>query len=236
MAAREYRYRLLSGYCRKNGMRRLLVAHTQDEQAETFFLNLSRGSGVFGLSGMAETSMRGGIAILRPLLSFSKAELRGYLGDRRQEWVEDPSNLDVRYKRVRIRMQAKLLRELELAPERLAKTMEGMRRAAEAIRFYADGLLSAAVVEKGSGRVLLDAGLFRESPEEVAIRALAELVCRLSGSQYPPRFESLSALFGKIASGGLGRGATLGGLKFSEAGSGRILVEPEPGRGAAKSG
>ena len=101
--AREYRYKLLTDFMKKNSINYLFVAHNQDEQCETFFLNLSRGSGVYGLCGMPSISQRFDINIVRPMLLFTKSEIKEFLTSISQDWIEDPSNSDTKYKRVRIR-------------------------------------------------------------------------------------------------------------------------------------
>ncbi|MAG22807.1 MAG: tRNA lysidine(34) synthetase TilS, partial [Rhodospirillaceae bacterium] len=100
-AAREARYRLLFDWCRRHGVLHLLLAHHQEDQAETFLLRLGRGSGVDGLAGMAPLSEVPTMRLLRPLLDVPKARLVATLQSRGQEWVEDPSNRDLAYARVR---------------------------------------------------------------------------------------------------------------------------------------
>ena len=74
--AREIRYDLLSNFCKKEGVKHLLTAHHLDDQVETFFIRLSRGSGVEGLSSMMEkTKLRYNINLLRPFLDINKEEL-----------------------------------------------------------------------------------------------------------------------------------------------------------------
>ena len=102
-AARTARYDLLSGWCRANGYASLCVAHHADDQIETFFLRLARGSGVDGLAAMAPNSRRAGIDILRPLLSFRKDALEATCVAAGQGWVEDPSNGSRKSTRVRFR-------------------------------------------------------------------------------------------------------------------------------------
>ena len=67
-AARGIRYRLMADWCAAHDMAALLVAHTREDQAETFLLRLARGSGVDGLSAMATDTTRNGMRLLRPLL------------------------------------------------------------------------------------------------------------------------------------------------------------------------
>ncbi|MDR1009430.1 MAG: tRNA lysidine(34) synthetase TilS, partial [Rickettsiales bacterium] len=173
-AAREYRYKLLCDWCRANAVDALLVAHNSDEQAETFLMNLSRGSGVSGLAAMSERAGIGGIPVLRPLLEFKKADLQRFLRTKHQEWIEDPMNRDERFKRVRMRG---LLKRLELSPERIALTVENMARAKEALEFYADELLAAPLtVER-----------LKSAPEDTALRALAKVLI----GKYHPRLSSL---------------------------------------------
>jgi len=100
--ARNARYDLMGAWSLKNGVRALFVAHTLDDQAETFLLRLARGSGVDGLSGMRPRSslpVEGfpGVEVIRPLLDVRRAELRAFLKDRDVPWVEDPMNQDLHF-------------------------------------------------------------------------------------------------------------------------------------------
>ena len=93
-AARDARYRLTGNWCQANGVRSLYVAHSQDDQAETFLLRLIRGSGVDGLAAMAAAAPfpapnRENLRLARPLLSVSRAKLRGFLINRGETWFED---------------------------------------------------------------------------------------------------------------------------------------------------
>lgn len=72
-AARAARYALLTGWCRKAGILHLLLAHQQDDQAETLLLRLGRGSGLDGLAAMAPLASGADLRLLRPLLDFPRA-------------------------------------------------------------------------------------------------------------------------------------------------------------------
>ena len=74
-AAREARYCLLAQAARAAGASHVLTAHTRDDQAETLLMRLLRGSGLAGLSAMAQVSKRDGIILARPLLDVSKSQL-----------------------------------------------------------------------------------------------------------------------------------------------------------------
>jgi tRNA(Ile)-lysidine synthase len=105
--ARAERYDALTDLCIEHGIEDLLLAHHQNDQAETVLLQLLRGSGVAGLSGMPlhRTSVNQGdpISLWRPLLNQSRADLEAYAKECKLKWVEDPSNQNTRYRRNAIR-------------------------------------------------------------------------------------------------------------------------------------
>jgi len=105
--ARAERYDALTDLCIEHGIEDLLLAHHQNDQAETVLLQLLRGSGVAGLSGMplhrANVNQGAQITLWRPLLNQTRAELEAYAKKHKLKWVEDPSNQDTRYRRNAIR-------------------------------------------------------------------------------------------------------------------------------------
>lgn len=108
-AARRVRYEFLARAAADAAADRIAVAHTQDDQAETFLLKLIRGAGLTGLGGIYPRKD----GLIRPLLDVSRAELREFLRGRQETWVEDESNADLRNPRNRIRHV--VLPELERA-------------------------------------------------------------------------------------------------------------------------
>lgn len=98
-AARKFRHELFQSYIQKNPDNRVLLAHHQDDQIETFFLQLMRGSGIFGLGGMHPE--RNGI--IRPFLSLTKEALRTFALENHISWREDRSNAENDYKRNQFR-------------------------------------------------------------------------------------------------------------------------------------
>lgn len=96
-AAREARYRVLSSQMQAGDW--VLSAHHRDDQAETLLLNLIRGGGPAGIAGIAAIRSFGVGFLARPLLPFSRDELRDYASLHELSWVEDPSNTDRRFDR-----------------------------------------------------------------------------------------------------------------------------------------
>jgi len=107
--ARAGRYEALTDLCSYHGITDLLLAHHQNDQAETVLLQLLRGAGVAGLSGMPEQRLLDArtesITLWRPLLGQSRRQLEAYAKEHKLKWVEDPSNQDARYRRNALRKQ-----------------------------------------------------------------------------------------------------------------------------------
>jgi tRNA(Ile)-lysidine synthase len=109
MAARELRYTWFDGLLKINGFTKVLTAHHLDDNLETFLINLSRGAGIDGLTGIPEQTE----TIARPLLKYSRTELLAYAKLNGLEWREDASNVDVKYLRNKIRLElVPVLKEL----------------------------------------------------------------------------------------------------------------------------
>ncbi|MFC5992484.1 tRNA lysidine(34) synthetase TilS [Limoniibacter endophyticus] len=102
--AREARYALLARAAEQAGTDLVLTGHTQDDQIETHLMRKARSATGYGLSGMAAATLyRRRLWIVRPLLTHSRQALRDYLCSMNQAWLDDPSNDDEAYERVRVR-------------------------------------------------------------------------------------------------------------------------------------
>ncbi len=101
--ARKARYRLLEGWCRTHKVLHLLLGHHLDDQNETYILRKNKGSGPDGLASMASVTETRYPRLLRPLLGVGREQITVTLEAFSQEWINDPSNEDVRFERVRIR-------------------------------------------------------------------------------------------------------------------------------------
>lgn len=99
MAAREIRYDWFEKIRADRNLAGIILAHHEDDQIETIFLNLLRGTGIEGIYGMSER--RGWM--IRPLLPFGRTEIREYILENQIEWREDSSNEKTDYKRNKLR-------------------------------------------------------------------------------------------------------------------------------------
>ena len=132
-AARNARYRLLAAVAKETGASDIVTAHTLDDQAETVLFRMARGSGVAGLAGMrrvAPVPVTGStdVGLMRPLLCVSKARLIATLKAAKVPYAEDPSNLDPRFARPRLRALMPALAAEGLTAERLARLARRVER------------------------------------------------------------------------------------------------------------
>ncbi len=219
-AARKARYHLLEEWCCANAIEDLLLAHHLDDQGETFLLRLARGSGVDGLSAMQKVSCKGKLRLLRPLLDVPKSSLISYLEKRGQNWIEDPSNDNEDFERVKIRKQKALFNELGLTGARLAQTARHMQRVSGVLNRLAQEWLQTHADLHEEGYLFFASSPFRELEEEIAFRILARIGMALSGNVYPPRFERLKRLYDGLRNG---QDATLMGCRWIQQ-EGLVLV------------
>ncbi len=232
-AAREARYGLLLKACEARGIFHLALAHHLEDQAETFLLRLGRGSGLDGLAAMAPVSETSGLRLLRPMLSLSKAQLVALLEARGQEWIEDPSNANAAFARVRLRRLLPELADEGMTPARLGSASHNLGRARAALEADVAAALARAVRPDPAGFLDLDPAILRRESAEVSLRALARCLMAVGGCDYTPRLERLERLHAYLESG-LERGVTLGGCRIlprtTSGGDGRWLIVREAGR------
>ena len=109
MAARDLRYAWFAQLCLEHGYKAVSVAHNANDNAETLILNMLRGAGLRGLSGMSVVSSVPGfpsILLLRPLLGCTRKQIEGYMFAHKVPYREDSTNAMSEYKRNRIRNEA----------------------------------------------------------------------------------------------------------------------------------
>ena len=225
--ARRARYAKLGTAAREAGYDTIVTAHHLDDQAETFLLRLARGSGVYGLAAMREEEKLDDILLARPLLAISRASLQAIAGESGLQTVADPSNVDLRFDRVRVRKLMPVLAEHGLSANRLAETAGRFGRAAKALDHYAGEFLKERLRVDDLGVVSGPAEAFAEVPEEVALRSLARVVRAVGGADYTPRLDQLEPLLAALRAGGVKR--TLSGVVV-EAVNGRFSASREWGR------
>jgi tRNA(Ile)-lysidine synthase len=234
-AARIARYRLLADATIRAGYEHILTAHTLDDQAETVLFRLARGSGLTGLGGMAYAATvpigaESAIFVVRPLLTVPKTRLVATLAAAEIAHSEDPSNLDPRFARPRLRaLMPHLAREGLDAPG-LARLAARMRRAEATVEF-AVGAARAALAPgpwRAGSPIALPAGQFRDLPAEVGLRLLGRIIAH-TGDEGPVELGKLEELYQAVSTSRADLRRTLAGALITLRGE-RLLVERAPVR------
>ncbi len=226
-AARRARYDLLATHARSCGAACVVTAHTGDDQAETLLMRLRRGSGVDGLSAMAPISERNGVAIVRPLLGFSKGRLTGYLRASSVPFLRDPSNDNAAFERVRLRHATKALAAAGITRSSLSVTASRLSRSRDALATITEDLLRQHfhVTDLAQGKI--SRGVFEALPDDIALRALGRILSLVGGKEAPPRLMRLEHLLSNLKL--RKRETTLGGCIMMDA-SGTLNFYRELGR------
>jgi tRNA(Ile)-lysidine synthase len=205
--ARQARMALIRAWAREAGIAHVALGHTRDDQAETFLMGLARGAGLAGLSGMRRSWAEGGVTFHRPLLDTGREALRAWLRSRGIPWVDDPSNDDPRFARVRARRALGALAPLGLTAEGLATVAGHLAEAQEALQVQIRA--AAGHVEARAGALEVGAGLWAE-PAEVQRQVVLAALRWLTGPGYAPRAADLARFIAAMAEG---RAATLAGAR-----------------------
>jgi tRNA(Ile)-lysidine synthase len=205
--ARAMRYRLLGEWARERGINALLTGHHLDDQAETFLMRLARGAGVKGLAGIRKVSRAraGAIAIVRPLLGWRHFELQEVCSAAGLEPIEDPSNEDQKFERVRMR---KALGEADwLDSAAVAESAGHLAEADGALHWATDLEWERAVTRMGSQIVYK----LSDAPREIRRRIIRRAVLALAteGGAVDLRGRELDQVLAALRSG---RRATLRGV------------------------
>lgn len=225
--ARRARYRLLAAWAAGRGVEAVALGHTRDDQAETFLMRLARGSGVDGLAAMRFDWTADNMRWLRPLRGVSRAALRQYLTGKAATWLEDPSNDDLRFDRIKARRALDVLAPMGVDADRLADTARSMALARKALQHYAH-VAASELCQTQYGDVLIGKNAAK-LPAETRYRLFAHALMWVASARYRPRFE---ALVEAVAQGFGGETRSLHGcLIVPETGSIRICREVQAVKG-----
>jgi tRNA(Ile)-lysidine synthase len=219
--ARAARYALLADWAKARGLATVAVGHTRDDQAETVVMALARAGGVDALAAMPARWQVADVMFLRPFLALSRANLRDWLSARGETWVEDPSNADPRFERVRVRRAMAALAEAGVGPAALARTAAIMAEVQAALTMQAEAAMHLVEADDPGVRVTLDQ--LAALPAEVRRRLLAACLSRVAGRTDAPRGAALARLTERLLAG---RGGTLHGCRVTVV-RGRVAIFPE---------
>ena len=210
-SARDARHRLLFKWQIKESLSVILLGHTLDDNAETILIRISRGSGIDGLVGMSESKNINRLKIFRPLLTVTREDLREYLRVKGVEWIDEPSNFDERFQRVKMRKLLPKLSEVGLSAEKLISVASHMARAKEALDLEVLRFARSYVKQQPWGGLEIQYESFISLCSEYQFRLLSAALRWISGNIYRPRFKRLKKLTNLILECGDFKGVSLMG-------------------------
>ncbi len=228
--ARIARFAQLAEWAERKGLEGVLLGHTMDDQAETVLMRLSRGSGVEGLSAMAPVHRRGGMLWLRPMLDVRRDELRDFLRVRGIGWVEDPTNENAQFERVRVRQTLAQLGALGIDTEGLARTAARLQSERRVLQDAAATLAARSLRWGGFGEAYFARPPLSQARRETALRLLGGCLTQVGARTYQPRRAALEDALDQVLSDGFA-GTTLGGCLIKPWRD-HVVICREPARAA----
>lgn len=198
--ARRARFALLSDWARAEDITMIALGHTRDDIAETFLMRLARGAGVDGLAAMAARRDHLGIIWLRPLLECGRQELRDWLTGQGINWVDDPSNEDPRFGRVRMRKAMKALAALGIEADTLAQVAGQLADVREALTVQTREAAHAHARAE-AGDVVFDPATLEALPSEIVRRLVAAALKWVASAEYGPRGADLARVIARMRDG-----------------------------------
>ena len=197
--ARTARRELIANWARRRAIPAVALGHTADDQAETFLMRLARGSGLDGLASMEGVTEADGIIWVRPLLTLRRDDLRRFLTTAGINWIDDPSNDDPAFDRVRMRTALKSLSEEGIDVPRIVATTKRLQSAKQVLFTATRDLAEAAARMHPAGDLTIDLTRFLPAAQAVRLRLFSEALRHVSASYYAPRAYQCETIMDDLA-------------------------------------
>ena len=185
---------MLLEYCKKKGIKKILTAHNLEDQVETFFIRLSRGSGLTGLSAMKPlTNLNQNVKLYRPLLDIKKKFLVEISKKTFGNFIKDPSNKNKKFLRTKIRSLKIPLKKSGINYDQIIKSINNLASSKETL----DSLLIKATKEttrKFKDKILINKTKFNDYNKEFKLRLINQSIRMIKKNYYNPRSKKVLRL------------------------------------------
>ena len=196
--ARDKRYELMISKAEKLKINNILLGHHKDDLIENFFIRILRGSGLNGMVSFSKKSKQRNINLIRPLLKFSKIDLKYVAKKVFKDYIEDPSNKDDEFKRVKVRNFVKNLELEGFDKDKFNLTIKNLQFANESIKYFVEkNLKDNSTNSKINKCIILNKNFFFQ-PEEVVFRSLTKVIQIVGKKYYPARGRKVDKLIDQI--------------------------------------
>ena len=228
--ARDVRYDLLKNFCNKKKIKFILTGHHSDDQIETFLIRLSRGSGIQGLSSMKKvSSLEKKIKLIRPLLDEKKQDLsiiaKKYFG----KIFKDPSNVNQKYLRTKIRGLIKQFEKSGIKHEKIISSINNLGATRDTLNTYISKVEKSCVLIKKK-KTTISLRNFSLESNEIQLKILSNCIKDVSKSYYPPRAKKIITLLNRVKSDKKLK-STLGGCVIQKIHNNLLIYKEELKKG-----
>ena len=211
--ARNLRYEILVNYCKKNKIKTILTAHNLEDQVETFFIRLSRGSGLRGLSAMKPLNkIDSKVSIYRPLLDIKKKFLIKISKNSFGKFIKDPSNKNIKYLRTKIRNLKKPLEKSGIKYEQIFKSIQNLSSSKETLEEYLNKIFKN-LINKKNKEISINLKKYNQLNNDIKIAVINESVKLLKNNYYDLRSKKVKNLITNLDKINFKK-STLGGCIF----------------------
>ena len=196
--ARRIRYSLLTNFCKKRRIKNILTAHNFEDQVETFFIRLSRGSGLEGLSSMKQINKtNNNINLVRPLLDVKKIQLIKISKVIFGRFYKDPTNKNTKYLRTRIRNLKKSLETSGINYDQVFRSINNLASSRDTLELYFNKIYKDTVKKK-KNKIFIRLEGFNSLNKEMKMRVFKKSIKDFTNSYYSPRSKKIFNLIDQI--------------------------------------
>ncbi len=225
--ARKWRLTAIDEWCRDRSIQLVLMAHTAEDQAETVWMRILADTGPDGLSAMTHENKIGGLHIGRPLLTIPKARLIATCKKKKQPWIDDPSNQDINFTRVRLRKQAPVLKDFGLGFQEAARISSSMLKARQVIDKYCARFFTLHGGISVTGAAWFDLEAFNKLQSKFSELLLSRTIRVIGGAGLSPRQKRVTRLRSNLCNSSKKSAWTLGGCVIIRSEIGKCWIVRE---------
>jgi tRNA(Ile)-lysidine synthase len=198
--ARDIRYNLLTNFCKKKKIKTILTGHNLEDQVETFFIRLSRGSGLQGLASMKPISkINGNINLIRPLLEFKKNELIKISKLIFGKFYKDPTNKNKKYLRTRVRNLKKILEKTGINYDQIFKSIKNLASSRDTLNSYFNRIYKETInSDNKNKKIVILIKKYNAHNQEMKMKIFQQSIKSLTNSYYSPRSKKILNLINGI--------------------------------------
>jgi tRNA(Ile)-lysidine synthase len=220
--ARNVRYNILTSFCKKNRVKVLLTAHNLEDQVETFFIRLSRGSGLKGLSSMKPLSrINSQVSLFRPLLDTKKKFLIKISKNIFGTYFKDPSNKSKKYLRTKVRNLKKPLENSGIKYEQIFRSIQNLSLSRKTLDGYLNNIFKE-LIHKTNNEISINFNKYKNLSNDTKMALINESIKKIKKNYYDLRSKKVDNLINSIDKRNFKK-TSLGGCVFFKKGENLCL-------------